>query len=662
MAMAQKIEDEPAGGYRIGYDDHERHQEVSMASKPAKKPMTIDQAVRLRTAFDPQTSPDGTTVAYAVAELDEKTREYRAHLWSVPVAGGKARQLTWLGSEREPRWSPDGRLIAFVSRRDNDKVRQVWLLPVDGGEARRLTDIETGVHSIDWAPDGGSLLFLSREPMGAEEKRLKKRGGIRVVDRFVRMTQIWTVDVATGRCRQLTKDRSTKASACWSPVSGAPRIAFEKRREPTSNHSYRSSLWVMDGDGRNKRRLASVKACDTAPRWSSDGRQIAFLRRGTSVYARLTRLAVVGLAKGSRERVLTETLDRSVTDIRWAPDGRRLYALVHDGTRQHVHSVTAKGGRRRQLTSGDRQISGLRVSCGGGLVFLSETPKALAEVCVAATDGGTERQLTSTNPATARVALGRTRAVRWQSADGLQIEGVLVLPTNYRKGKRVPLVVEPHGGPAGARGFNFYPNWQLLAGKGYAVLSPNFRGSAGYGEAFLGANEDDFGGGDFADVMAGVDAMIDRGIAHPKRLAIMGFSYGGYMTAWAIGQTDRFQAAIAGAGVINLTSFYGTTDIQWFTTGYQKGAPWQNPDSYRQQSPITHVDKVKTPTLLYHGDEDRRVPLEQSQQLYVSLRERGVPTEFVRYPREGHGIGEYWHRKDCLERITGWLRKWVRSS
>jgi dipeptidyl aminopeptidase/acylaminoacyl peptidase len=636
---------------------------------PKKKPMTIDQVLRLRSVSNPQLSPDGTAIVYVVTTLDEESKEYHANLWMVPAVGGSARQLTFgAGGGRVPRWSPDGMTIAFVARRGDDTATQLWLLPVCGGEARRLTNVETAVSGIEWAPDGATLLYLAREPAGSEEQQLQQQGGIHVVDRFIHMTQIWQVDVATGACRQLTRDRSSKSSARWSPDGG--RIAFEQRPDPTSNQSYRASIRVMDAGGRNKRKLSTGLSCDTEPRWSPDGRQIACLRRDTSGYARLTRLALMN-ADGDQTqvptrvqtrvltRVLTEKLDRSVIEAQWSADGRRIYAVVHDGPRQHVHTVTVKGGRMRQLTEGDRQVSNLQLPAAGRLVFLSEGPMAPAEVCVTDANGGSEAILTNTNPEVRGMALGRTRAVRWQSADGLQIEGMLVLPANHKKGSRAALVVEPHGGPAGARGFNFYANSQLLAGRGYAVLAPNFRGSAGYGQKFLGANEDDFGGGDFADVMAGVDAMIDKRIAHPTRLAIMGYSYGGYMTAWAIGQTRRFKAAIAGAGVINLTSFYGTTDIQWFTENYQRGTPWRRADSYRAQSPITHVGQVKTPTLIYHGDEDRRVPMEQSEQLYVSLRERGVPTQFVRYPREGHGIAEYWHRRDCLERITGWLKRWV---
>ncbi|MFH1570660.1 MAG: S9 family peptidase [Gemmatimonadota bacterium] len=514
------------------------------------------------------------------------------------------------------------------------------------------------MHSIDWCPDGQCLLYLSREAPGKEEKRLKEEGGIRVVDGFVRMPQVWTVEVAGGQCRQLTRDRSAKAAARWSP--DGRRIAFEQRPDPTANQAFGSRLYVMEASGKGKRRLTSASDCENAPRWSPDGQEIAYLRRTALRYPQLDELAMVPL-RGGGARVLTRRLDRSVTEMQWAPDGRHIVAAVHDGMRQHLHAVAARGGRCRPLTEGDRLVSAPRLA-GGRMAFLSESCTEPGEIHVAAPDGRGEERLTATNPQVKGWRLGRTRALRWKAPDGLEVEGVLVLPPDYRKGRALPLIVEPHGGPAGARTWGFYAGWQVLAGRGYAVLAPNFRGSAGYGQAFVAANEDDFGGGDFADVMSGVDALVEKGIADPRRLGIMGYSYGGYMTAWAIGQTDRFRAAVAGAGVTNLQSFYGTSDIQWFTRQYQRGAPWERAERYAAQSPITFVGRVKTPTLIYHGDEDRRVPMEQSEQLYVSLRERGVPTQLVRYPRAGHGLSEYHHRRDCLERIVAWLDRWVKPA
>jgi dipeptidyl aminopeptidase/acylaminoacyl peptidase len=630
-----------------------------------KRVLTAADSLALRQVSNPQISPDGTQIIYVATELDQESKKYHSHLWLIATDGGKAKQLTSRPANHvEPRWSPDGRTIALVSNRPQeegeDHKRQIWLLPADGGEATQLTQIEGGVHDIEWSPDGRSLLFLSCETPGAKEKELLEKGGIRVVDRFIKMHQVWTVDAATGRCRQLTRDHSSKAAATWSP--DGERIAFEQHRDSTCNQDNRASLWIIDADGKNPRRLTRGDGCATRPRFSPDGEQIAFLRRARPCYYYLNQLAVVP-SGGGDEKVLTEKLDRSVLDLCWSSDARPLHILVHDGVRQHFHSISAASGRMHPITEGNRVLSGLHISSTARrMAFVSSSSSHPGEIHIAALDGSGEKQLTRMNPKIKAFRTGRTRILSWHATDGLKIEGLLLLPSKYRRGHPLPLITDPHGGPAGSRACDFYPQWQVLAGLGYAVFSPNFRGSAGYGQDFLCANEDDFGGGDFGDLMTGIDMLVEKGIADPKRLGIMGYSYGGFMTAWSVGQTDRFKAAIAGAGVINLHSFFGTTDIQWFTRAYQRGTPWKNPDSYIAQSPITYVGRVSTPTLIYHGDEDRRVPMEQSEQLYVALRERNVPVEFVRYPREGHGLAEYHHQLDILERTVAWFDRYVKGA
>lgn len=603
----------------------------------AKSAMTVDDALRLRYATDPQLSPDGSTVAYLVPEVDEKSREFRSNLWCVSVRGGPERQLTHDRQKlSEPRWSPDGRIIAFLAAWGEDTSPQVWLLPADGGEARYLTEVEGGLHGIDWAPDGKSILFLSRDPASPEEKSLEEDGGIRVAGRSERPDQVWVADVASGRCRRLTRGRATKAAARWSPEGR--HIAFQEQKPPLARHWDQVGIWVMEASGRGKRRLCDGAGCATAPRWSPDGRHIAYLRRGRPGCARLDQLTVVDVRRKAIPVVLAPGLDRNMADHHWSADGKRLYGLVADRLQRHVYSVSVPGGRTRQLTRGVRALHGLQVA-GKSMVFVSATPASPGELhlATAGTSVGEERVLTAMNPQLKGMALGRARAMRWRSPDGLEIEGVLILPAGYRRGRRMPLVVDAHGGPAGVRGYGFDPMTALLTGRGFAVLGPSFRGSSGYGRAFMTANQGDLGDSPFQDVMAGVDAAVDMGIADPERLAIIGDSYGGYMTSWAIGHTRRFKAAVAGSAVTNLWSFYGTSDIQWFTPHYQGGLPWAMPEVYADQSPMSYVGRVTTPTLVLHGDDDRHVPIEQGEQLYVSLRERGVSTEFVRYPREGHG-------------------------
>ena len=361
-------------------------------------------------------------------------------------------------------------------------------------------------------------------------------------------------------------------------------------------------------------------------------------------------------------RLLTEALDRDALNLIWRPDSKGLYCHVLDGVRAAIYGIPLEYGANRPLVQGERVLSSLSLSADGRkMAFISITPQSPGEVHIAHSNGKQEKALTELNPDLKNYALASTKIIHWSNFVGPSLQGLLVLPPNYKKGNPIPLIVEPHGGPASRHTCLFSPMRQVLAGQGYAIFAPNFRGSSAYGTEFVTANSDDFGGVDFKDLMAGLDGLIGEGIADAKRLGIMGSSYGGFMTSWAIGHTDRFKAAVDGAGVHNLVSFFGTTDIQWFTRHYQLGYPWEKPQSYVEQSPITYVSNIKTPTLIYHGDEDRRVPLEQGEQLYMALKHRRVPVQFVRYPREGHGLEEYWHKLDMMERAVAWFDKYIKG-
>lgn len=607
----------------------------------------------------PRPAPTGRRLTFLLTEYAAQDKAYVTNLWVAADSG--IRPLTrGGGTVSQPRWSPDGRFLAYTARpaRTQNAHTQIWLMPMEGGEPYPVTTSPTPAHSPAWSPDGSRLLYLALDPASEEEAQLEARGGTRRVDAPPRMQQIWCLDVAGGGATRLTRDRTTKADPVFSPDGRT--IAFARRPDPTCNHDYHSSIWIMDADGRGKRRLGPPQGSATQPRFAPDGSRLAFLHRRLPAYGYPDRVAVAAL-DGTAGQLLTEDLDRPAVELAWGQDDR-IHFLLHDGLRQHLWSVPARGGQPEQLTRGDRSLSGLALSADGQrALYVSAASHRPGELHLCNADGSDEKTLTDFNPHLDKAQLGRTRAVSWKAPDGQRLEGLLTLPAKHRKGRKIPLIVEPHGGPAGARTFSFSYTWQFLAARGYAVFAPNFRGSAGYGEAFVTANIDDFGGGDFGDIMAGVDHLVGRGIADPRRLGIMGYSYGGFMTGWAIGHTDRFKAAVAGAGVHNLQSFFGTTDIQWFTQHYQRGFPWERPEAYARQSPVTYAERMQTPTLVYHGDEDRRVPLEQSEQLYMALKHRKVPTQFIRYPREAHGIAEYPHRLDLLERMLEWFDRYVKG-
>ncbi len=618
----------------------------------------IDDLLQRASVGAPQLSPDGRTIVFPLTEFSPERQEYIHNIYRVTSTGGAPTALTTRrGSDGQPRWSPNGDSIAFVSDRPGDGPQgksQIWLLPAQGGEAVQLTQVGGGAHSPRWAPDGGSLLFLSAETAGPQERQLLDQGGIRLVDQFIKMTQLWIVDPATGACRQLTRDRSTKANPAWAPDSR--RIVFEQRADPTSNHTYKSRLYTIDTSGKKRRQLTREPGCDTQPNWSPDGCHIAFLHRAEPRYTALDQLAVYPLDGGPVRHPLPD-LDRNVSAPVWAANSRAVYFTVQDGVRQQLHRLDLDSDSAVPLTRGNQTVSHPSLGPDNTLALHLETADRPGQLHLLA--AGRKRQLTRFNSALNTAPRPKTRAISWRATDGLRIEGLLILPPKYEPGHPLPTIVEPHGGPAGNRSFQFAPKSQALARAGYVVLAPNFRGSTGYGDAFMQANHNDFGGGDFADMMSGVDYLVDQGLADPDRLGITGGSYGGFMTGWAIGHTDRFKAAVAGAGVFNLLSFYGTTDIQWFTEHYQRGTPWQQRQAYLDQSPISYIDRINTPTLLYHGDEDRRVPMEQTEQFYTALKRRRQTVEFVRYPRAGHGLSEYLHVRDNLERTLAWFARYL---
>jgi dipeptidyl aminopeptidase/acylaminoacyl peptidase len=408
------------------------------------------------------------------------------------------------------------------------------------------------------------------------------------------------------------------------------------------------------------RLITNNEGPDFAPAWSPDGSQIAYstnTRRQSS--GAHNRIAAVS-ASGGAPRMISQDFEYSTGSPRWSTDGSRLYFQAGTRTESHIYAVAAGGGLPRAITSGAILASDLNASANGQrIAFLREDARRPDDVWTARGDGTEARKLTDVNPEIAALEIAPSEVIRWKGADDWEIEGILVKPLGYEQGRRYPLIVEAHGGPHGAQTVGFNPMWQYFASKGYAVLAPNFRGSGGYRQDFVDADRNDWGGKDYIDIMRGVDFVIAQGIADGNRLGIEGWSYGGYMTSWIIGHTDRFKAAVAGAAVTNLHSFYGTTDIQRFIEWEYEGLPWDRPEKIRDHSPVTFAPKAKTPTLILHGEGDVRVPIEQGYQLYTTLRKVGTTVEFVRYPREGHGFREPAHRRDRIRRTFEWLDKYL---
>lgn len=630
---------------------------------------------RLRSATAVTISPDGRWAAFIVAEPpDTLLNERRSHgdLWIAPVDGSRPprRYASGPSNERMPRWSPDGRRLAFLSDRGETGKPQIWIVRPDGGEPYRVTDAPEGVQFFDWSPDGRRFAVTAVDtlPVAVEQDR-EKGNDERVAGGEDRFARLRIVDAATGTGDPVTPSDLHVSAVSWSPSGN--RLALVVADRPTPGETYwNGRLEVLSLSTGEQTALAGPAV--GVPSWSPGGDRIAFDLREAhpEITVPAPLVGVVPAAGGALLRIGARHAG-TFRAPRWLPGGEKLAVFEMAGARGWLSVVTVKNGdvdRREELLV--PYYGGLETfdfsADGERLVFLRGAPDAPPEVW--ADDGGWfggAKQLTALNPWLQDLRLPEMRVVRWTSRDGTAVEGVLVTPPDAKRDGSGAAVVVVHGGPAWAWWLGWHGTWHEwalpLACRGFVVLLPNPRGSIGYGAGFARANFDDWGGGDFEDVMAGADLLVDEGWAHPARLGIGGWSYGGYMTSWAITQTDRFAAAVVGAGVTNLFSFHGTTDITpQFLERYLRDVPYRRAGAYRSRSALEQVAGASTPTLVLHGEEDVRVPVGQGWELYRGLRQTGTETALVVYPREGHGFGEIGHQTDVLERIIDWYERHLR--
>ncbi len=648
-------------------------------SAQTKRPATFDDVLGIKAIQAATVSPDGAHVLYTVAqwEPEQERMERRTRVWKVATSGSSpARQITFgERGDSQPQWSPDGKSISFVSARGNAEAKsQIYLLPADGGEAWKLTDAKENINSYSWSPDSARIAYVSTEPRSAEEEaNIKKRDDERVFEGDFRYGHAWVVDVATKASTRITQGTSytLQGAPSWSP--DGKRFAFAGATTPMLRDN-RRDIYVATLDTKQVEKISTNWGTDASPRWSPDGRTIAWVTEpntttalpdGTASSVILQgQLALYDVTAKTIKNTATPTFDTDAGNPIWTNEGTRVLFLSGKRAYNEAFAFDVTTGRYTQLTT-RRTINGTSVSHDGKTIVLTmDAPNSATEIYVTDPSFTNPRRLTNTNPQLAEVSQGETEVVTWKSSDGVEVEGVLLKPVNFESGKRYPTLVVAHGGPAGAfvNGFRLggLEGGQVYAGKGWAVFYPNPRGSSNYGQKTLAANVNDWGGGDYRDIMTGVDALVARGIADPGKLAHIGWSYGGYMTAWVITQTSRFKAAMVGAGLTNMWSMYGTNDIPSVLIAYFGGIPnKQTLPLYLDRSAMTHIDKATTPTLILHGANDERVPVGQAYELYRGLKDRGKATELVFYPREGHGIQEYYHQKDRLERIYNWVTKYT---
>jgi dipeptidyl aminopeptidase/acylaminoacyl peptidase len=630
---------------------------------------TVEQSLSLRSAGGPRISPDGRYVAYQVQKTNWEENAFETELWIAVIATGESYRLTNAKkSSTNPQWSPDSKRLAFIS--DRDGKRQIYLIAPNGGEAVQLTSVETGVNALSWSPDGRHIAFTAGDPEGKARKDRKERyGEFEIVQADYTFTHLWIIGVAAEVNEKkpepvrLTEGTSLSVNGfSWSPDS--TRIAFSAAKDPDLGSSVTSDIFVLGVGDKAIKRIVETKGPDGNPVWSPDGRQIAYqTANGREFFFYSNSYIAVVPAEGGVPRVLSESFDESPGLIEWSPDG--IYFGSSQKTASHLFRLdpvtkaievasgpASYGASQFSFTAGSRQVA-----------FVGAGANDYPEVYVSTVKPFQPKRITSMSDQLKDFRLATREVIQWKSTDGTSIDGILIKPAGFDPSKKYPLLVVIHGGPTGVdtpviRGDRYYPI-EMFAAKGALILRPNYRGSAGYGEKFRSLNVRNLGVGDYWDVISGVEYLVAQGLVDRERVGAMGWSQGGYISAFITCSSDRFKAVSVGAGISDWMTYYVNTDIHPFTRQYLKATPWDDPEIYQKTSPIFYVKNAKTPTLIQHGELDKRVPIPNAYELRQALEDRGVPVKMVVYKGFGHGIDKPKQQRAVMEHNYEWFMQWI---
>ena len=656
---------------------------------------------------DPQLAPDGERIAYVVAEIDRHSYDYHRSIWVTPLSPTQGRRYTAGDNDTSPRWSPDGRSLAFLRapagevkpRNEEERDRgiekaQLWVLPADGGEARQLTWARNGVGEPEWSPDGAFIVYSAEvgEPddpeaddAGLHDKRVP---AVRTIDRlwnrfdgkgwvYERRSHLFRIAVGGGEPEQLTDGDWDDGAPTFSP--DGRQIAFTSDRSEERWSWPATDIWVLDLPSKRLARLTDETVYAGSPAWSPDGRRLAFTaspRRHDDGY---TDVMVADAGRPGSVRRLTENFaptfaDTCIDDQRafhgsphlyWSPDGTEVFSQAAGRGSTLIYTVPGEGGSPRAVVEGQRRVYGFSMDRERRRMALAiSDPSTPGDLFVQQLGANPARLTQLNDDLFQQVKLARPEEFSFKGADGWEIQGWIIKP-NVASGERPPAILEIHGGPMAMYGWSFFFEFQLLASHGYAVVYTNPRGSTGYGRAFSAAVNGDWGGKDFQDIMAGLDTAVLKGWVDSDRLGIGGGSYGGYMTNWAIGHTDRFKAAVTMRCVSNLASIFGTGDVDWILTiDTMDAVPWKDLDRLMERSPITYVEKITTPLLILHSDRDLRCPISEGEQMFTALKLLGREVRMVRFEGQSHDLSRSGHPRSRvirLRHIVGWFISHIRT-
>ncbi len=639
----------------------------------AQKNWNPEQCLKIKNITAVVPSPDASKVLYTVREavMTDDRSEYINQVWLCNADGTNSIQLT-RGDKNSsnPKWSPDGKWIAFTSSRESKN--NLYILPVGGGESEKLTDVKSSVSNYDWSHDGTMIAFTMIDAADSkDEKNKKAKDDAYYLDEEVKQNRLFVLwlnqkDTAGNYVqKKLTKEYYNVISFDWSADGKA--IAYSHGKSPEANDNVYSDISLIDVESGNIKPIAITAAGETTPLFSPDGKYIAYYSTGDPVdWSGPRHAKIYSVADGKNWR-LKATPDENGGLLGWTPDGKNILWTEANRTLNSVYQLSVDGKSITEWNKGSNDFIGAVTmnTTGTHLAFTLQNPSQLPEAYISSLTSFSPVKITSINAAHAGKALPKTELVKWKGADGKEIEGLLTYPINYKPGQKVPFILNVHGGPAGvftqtcvAGNQGTYPI-AAFSEAGYAVLRPNPRGSTGYGAEFRMANREDWGGKDFQDLMAGVDYVIKIGVADENKMGVMGWSYGGFMSSWIVGHTDRFKVASIGAPVVDLAHQNLTDDIEGFLPSYFKSNPWDDWSKYDAHSPLRFIQNVKTPVMLQHGEADLRVPFSNSVMFYNALRRRNVPVRLLALPRQPHGPQEPRMVLKTMQTNIEWFEKYI---